>query len=325
MSVTLDKTWECTTLISNVSLPSNYWGQQFAWEIKNALVGAGWSVSRSCNSLMVSESNEDLWLSYQDIKFAVEGSAHSWVILKNPSFMLGFEFCIATNSLNYVDVSFEAVPEGYNYDGTISSRPTPVGVAMTWAGNLTTPNHNYSKNNVIKVLRSTDNKIFRMIMTNEGECSSENINNGRAGQAILFERPKYPPSWWANPVIVGRFEHTSGFGYSPLTVIPNTCLKTVVDGTVITVSVGTVGVGGWVSRNGLYSFGMSYDGNLAMPPIYFFSNNSIYPGILGIMYDAYPINPYHAPGTRYPTTTNRRGLMKAGPLAIGCPYGPMVV
>jgi hypothetical protein len=94
---------------------------------------------------------------------------------------------------------------------------------------------------------------------------------------------------------------------------------------VVNVLLGTIGATDWPTRSGLFAFGGAAGNRLAMPPIYYLSDTAAYPGVLGIMYDAYPSNPYHPAGTRYKTETNARGLLKVGALALGCPYGPMVV
>jgi hypothetical protein len=317
--ITLDKEWLCHTSISPEQGDASTFARIQTLQLKQVLVATGWSVFRSCDGVSVSAS--DLWTDQSKVVWGT--GAHAWIVLTNSDFMPGFAFCIDCNYAYWNYVRFEACAAGYNADGSTTVRPTALGTAMLWNqsffGSINLPS------NVFKVLYTTDKQNYRVIVTNGGEIG-DSAQSGYIGQAFLFEKPKQAASWWPTPFVVGRFETVSdGLTYANLTTSGVGTMKTVIGSTAVNILLGTIGVAGWPTRSGLYSFGYAYDGKLSMPPMYFLSDNAAYPGVLGIMYDAYPISPYHPPGMRYKTTTNARGLMKAGALALGCPYGPMVV
>jgi len=320
--ITLEKEWLCQTSITS-PMPqeddATTVARQETLQLKNVLVASGWSVFRSCDKVSVSSS--DLWT---DKSKPVWGTgAHAWIVLTNEDFMPGFAFCIDCNYDPFYYLRFEACAQGYNADGSTTARPTPKGTPITWNSSYFTTFNEVS--NVFKVLYTTDKQNYRVVVTVGGECG-DNVRSGYIGQAFLFEKPKQAASWWPTPFVVGRFDTIGdGLAYAQLTTTNLGTMRTVIGGTVVNLLLGTIGVGDWPTRHGLYSFGSAHDGKLTMPPMYFLSDNAAYPGVMGIMYDAYPVNPYHPPGMRYKTTTNARGLIKMGALAIGCPYGPMVV
>jgi hypothetical protein len=317
--ITLDKNWLCHTSVSPVQVDASSFVRIQTLQLKDVLVATGWSVFRSCDGVSVSAS--DLWTDQSNVVWGT--GAHAWIVLTNSDFMPGFAFCIDCNYTYWSYVRFEACAAGYNADGSTTTRPTALGTAILWNqsyfGSINLPS------NVFKVLYTSDKQNYRVIVTNAGEIGG-GVLSGYIGQAFLFEKPKQAASWWPTPFVVGRFSNvTDGLSYANLTTTGVGTMKTVIGSTVVNILLGTIGVGDWPTRSGVYSFGYAHDGKLSMPPMYFLSDNVSYPGVLGIMYDAYPISPFHPPGMRYKTTTNARGLMKAGALALGCPYGPMVV
>jgi hypothetical protein len=321
--ISLDKVWLSHVTVTDMSLSYTIFPNQIMWELKNALVETGWSVFRSCDGTSVSAS--DLWTNRTKVVFS--DTTHSWIVLTNSTFMPGFACCLDCNYINSY-ITFEACALGYNSDGTTIARPTTIGTAMTWASSYFFPNVNYVLSNVIKILYTSDMQNYRIIFTNGGECGKDSPNfpsPSYRGQAFFFEKPKSAASWWSTPFIVGRFDHTYGLTYNNLITSGISTMKTTISGSVVNILLGTIGVSNWPTRSGTYTFGNAYGNSMIMPPMYYISDSASYPGVMGIMYDAYPANPYHPAGTRYKTQTNSRGLLKAGPLAIGCPYGPMVV
>jgi hypothetical protein len=318
--ITLDKEWLCDVVVGRIDYGYATYPMQFLIEIKNALVAAGWSVAQSSDKISVAAS--DLWTNYTKVIWGA--TTHSWIVLENADFHVGFQFVIDCIGTNDVYCTFATCSTGYNLDGTTSLRPTPIGTELTWVANITAPNTNYVLSNVIKVLRSTDKQCWRIVVSNAG--ISGNAYATYQGQAWFFEKPKNPASWWPTPIIAARFDHSgNGLTHSRLVTSGSATMATVINGTRVNLLLGTIGVGDWPNRSGVYGFGSAYDGKLSMPPIYWVSDNAAYPGVMGQMYDAYPVSPYHLDGTRYPTTANARGLVKMGALALGCPYGPMVV
>jgi hypothetical protein len=259
--ITLDKEWLCHTSISPAQGDPSTFARIQTLQLKQVLVATGWSVFRSCDGVSVSAS--DLWTDQSKVVWGT--GAHAWIVLTNADFMPGFAFCIDCNFAYWSYVRFEACAAGYNADGSTTARPTALSTAMLWNQSY------YEMTNmpctVFKVLYTTDKQSYRVIVTNGGEIGGGAIS-GYVGQAFLFEKPKQAASWWPTPFIVGRFESVSnGLTYENLTTTGVGTMKTVIGSTVVNILLGTIGVGNWPTRSGLYSFGYAYDGKLSMPPM----------------------------------------------------------
>lgn len=110
--------------------------------IKNQLIASGtsnvgpssggavtaWSVTQSCNGTAVNSSGDN-WSANTDLQFDTSGNTHSWIVLQQTGVDTNFQLCLdlvqASNSNDGAQLGAYIAPDGYNTDGTTSSRPTP--------------------------------------------------------------------------------------------------------------------------------------------------------------------------------------------------------
>lgn len=323
--ITLDKTWNVAqySSINSVLANDGNRGRYAYWSMKECLVDAGWTVTYSSDKTNVGAT--DYWTSYSKIFSTAVGAAHSWVVLTNSDFMADFAICIdCTPASTYLtNVTIVIAPDGFNANGTILNRPTVVSRSYTWTDTML---WSYAGDwgYTVKCLYSTDHECFRVILTNNGQCGDGDI--GYSGGYFAIEKPHNPSSWWPTPFVVwccAKANQSSfGLSYASLTTAAENNILTWIGDDVVQFRIGTICIGDkWISRQGTCAYGMSYDSSLVMPPMYYLSENTSFPGIFGVVCDMYPILPFHSPGTRYPTVGNSRGLIKQGGVALGCPYG----
>lgn len=317
--ITLDKTWLSSQYPVDYSVYNTdaLIGKYTLWAIKEALVDAGFVVTYSSDSTVPGTGAGDNWTDYSKIIGAA--GAHSWVVLKKSTWQADAAICIDRNfsDAEYNQVALVFAANGFNADGTYLARPTAVSTSVAWDNfyfrNLLSSSE-YGTS--VNCLYSSDNTCTRLYVT---------ANGVNTGLVLFFETPKYSVSWWPSPWAFYSSVYAGGTGlnYISLTTDGANNFITYIDGNLIQLRLGTIGVNDWLTNQ--YSFGLDTNGGYIMPPMYLISQTISYPGILGILYDAYPSHPAHISGTRYKTVENSRGLLKVGCLALGCPYGPMTL
>ena len=173
-------------------------GQKMQWNIKEALVTAGWSVVASCNGdgitavKNIGDPSPDLWVAYTDVIQASVG-AHSWVALYNSTMDLTFLIdCLATNVYS-CDIAI--IDGAVNADGTTALRPTTVTGVEKFYSNLDTgPGRPYSATQFVwHAWYSTDNKAFRFAARSNGS------NPGHV--TIFIQEPSNVPDLWLDPAV----------------------------------------------------------------------------------------------------------------------------
>lgn len=324
MTITLDKTWSVVqypvdyVLYATAANRSKY----MHYCSKQALVTAGWTVTHSSDSSSAGAS--DLWTDYTKVVSANAGSAHSWVVLTNSSYKSGFGACLdlTPSSSNLYNATWVFCPSGFNADGTTTNRPTAAGTSITWSNKVLLSIGTYGA--TVSCYYASDSSCFRLIHTIDGSCGDNSVIQD-SGSAILIETPKYAASWWSSPFVVacldGSGTYTGGLAYASVTDSSENNMTTLIGSNAVQLRLASAGVTTWLTRSPSTSYGNSYDSGIVMAPIYFASETASYPGIYGVMYDAYAAPLLHLPNTRYKTHGNNRGLVKIGCLAIGCPYG----
>lgn len=192
---TIEKTWQ---IYSNVPYGpgmygSDYSGRAMLWKLKELLKGMAlmpWEVVLSCDGTNP-PSASDTWTlpTSTYMKWSgSEGTAHSWIVLKQPGIFANFQICIslwgtATQTFRwYVYVSPFAGFSG----GSTTSDPTASDRVTVATGSF------YG-------ISSTDrNGFFNVWQSNDGQVTRVVVNNGVASATGFHEisKPKSPVNGW---------------------------------------------------------------------------------------------------------------------------------
>jgi hypothetical protein len=201
MALTLAKTWESISLgpYRGVTAPTigDTWAMAFIG-VKNAMVATGhWSVVASSNRVSVGLLTDYIQVP-ADIYCAAAGTAHSWIVLKNaaiaPDFSVCFEWINAT-ATNKQYMCTYVTHQGYNSNGTLTTRPTAVGSEQTITTNLDVFNATTSALSAI-LLISSDGECTRVLWQNP-----DGVATGHCGP-WMFERLRDPVPWLTVPYLV---------------------------------------------------------------------------------------------------------------------------
>jgi hypothetical protein len=332
MTITLDKTWAVSQYHANLATYSteSALGKYLIWAVKAALIDAGFTVTYSSAATAGTVGAGDFWTTSANVVAANAGTAHSWCVLQKTSWHATAALCLDMSpaGTSYYTLTMVFAENGFNADGTHLNRPTAVSTSIS-SGNVYFRTLAYSTSTTygasVTSLFSSDGACVRLYMNWNGENADGMTNAGNL--AFVFDVPKYAVSWWPSPwvfgmlVDIGGGANSAGLSYANLTSLSRNNLLTYIGGNPVYLRCGTLGVNAWINR--MAGFGMDWAGGAIMPPIYYISESTSYPGIMGIMYDAYPAVLHHSQGTRYKTVGNDRGLIKVGALTFGCPYGPI--
>ncbi len=189
---TLAKTWLFN--INNTQTPQGSAildAQLMIFNIKQALVAAGWTVVRSSNS--VSVANSDLWAASTNLVW--NGAAHSWIVLQNTALGTNFQICLDTNSTSGQLMTIAFCQGGYNTGtGTTSARPSST-VASDEVVLLTTASWG--------IQAVTGSYAWHLMYSSDLQCTRIIICNGGQPTGFwFFEKPQNPiAGWTTNPHI----------------------------------------------------------------------------------------------------------------------------
>jgi hypothetical protein len=177
------------------------------FSIKDAMTGwasGAWTVAYSCNGTTAGTAGDgvDRWVTSSNVVFAGAASAHSWIVLQQPT--TGIQILISaspegagTLSANACAMSVYISNSGAFTGGATTARPTASDESTVFEtgtsilGWITANGTTY--NLVIHFLGSTDGEIFRCIVCNSnvvvGLFFFETVNNSVTG--------------WSSPWICG--------------------------------------------------------------------------------------------------------------------------
>lgn len=192
---TLVKVWNYD--VSNVETFSTLieHGQKMVWNIKEALVAAGWVVVASSNAssvVNIGGGSPDLWIASTDAHRASSG-VHSWVAIYNSTLDL-------TVLLDYIssydyNCDFVVIDGAVNADGTTSLRPTSVSsVEKEYLNMEVCPGRTSSATQFVWHLwYSSGDKAVRFVARSNGSSP------GWVG--FFIQEPSNVPDLWLDPVV----------------------------------------------------------------------------------------------------------------------------
>jgi hypothetical protein len=328
--ITLEKTWQRQRGEINHPGFNTYEWALAAIKMKDLMVASGhWTVTQSSDGVIAGAA--DHWTTYTSIVAAADGVAHSWIVLRNPAIAMDFEVCINFNGTTRIYSSVYCTHQGFNLDGTVTTRPTAVGSEM-----LVTDKQAYAlsppANWRVLVLTSSDGQCTRVIF------SSALLASGVSG-GWHFERLKHAPSWMTQPYIVMAVPCYGSGDYAGLSsVIPRYtiyCHATLgvarcYHGTIIKSTFASIGVAAALGMTPIGRIPRADNGAYPVYPVYVVSQTSAVPGFLGEMYDLYwlpnafgddivynPVTRLACPLIYLPTVDSDMGLFGWGVWAFG--------
>ena len=339
MAITLIKTWTGTCLgpYRGTTSPTigDTWAKAFIG-IKNALVATGyWSVVASSNRTSY-RLLTDYIVTPSDIYCATAGNAHSWIVIKNDNIATGFSVCfewINSTATNKQNMCMYVTHQGYNSDGSTTTRPTAVGSEQTILTNLDVCNATTSALSAI-LLTSSDGQCTRVLWQNPDGAAT-----GHCGP-WLFERLQHPASWLTVPYIVIAYPtSTTGTVWNFLVTEGNGRTPSLGDWTAVSSGHGVgrcyhdAPLVSTMCLSALRNDGLGdrtdLNGKILLEPIIAYSCHATTLGILGSLYDLYFV-PYQflgragaltqsvtSPHTYLPSTTSSLGLFVYGCMLWG--------
>jgi hypothetical protein len=259
-------------------------------KMKDLMVASGhWTVTQSSNG--VTAGAADYWTAYTSIVAAADGVAHSWIVLRNTEMFPGnnFEVCINFNAA-LTQASVYCTHQGFNADGTVTTRPTAVGSEVIVADKQV---YSSSPANTWKVLvlTSTDGQCTRVIFTNT-------TSTGGCCGVWHFEKIKNAPAWFTYPYVAIADPRSGAGDYAFRTTANNfpqyvnfchstggiaRCYHT----TTIKVTFGCIGATSAFGLNPIGRICRADTGACPIYPVYVVSQNTSVPGFLGELYDLY--------------------------------------
>lgn len=256
------------------------------FEIKDALVtGTGaWEVIASSDKNTcknIGDPNPDLWIDYEDLVWAIPGSAHSWIVLKqigmgapDNNFQMLIDCRYASNTTENIEI-LVAQKNGFTGVGTITNRPTATDEQQILAGNWGASSVNYTHG--INVLKTSDGSCTRVV----------NTYNGAVYKTWFFDTPKNPISWWANPYLASIIT-----GPSVALLINAANFKTRIDGMNVNLCLsGEVSINELLTEDSLFQ-APDYNGEWLIMPMGVVSCEVLRKGRIGEVFDLWwiPVN-----------------------------------
>ena len=327
--ISLDKTWNVVSCVVDSSIYTVVADQnkRALYLLKEAFVTAGWVVTQSSDGTNVGSSGNlpaDRWTDYSKLIWAINPTAHSWVVLKNTAIGTNFSVCLDCNfgSGSTQIITVTATYGGYQA-GTIQNRPVVnTGCVEHTFSSITSNTSGVSNNHGYAVIYSSDGTCIRVFSSYDGTGVNYTTYSGFA---MLFEKLKNPTSLLSyNYVAIVSSSASSllayGFSYSNLCTATTTTVRTERNNIGIYSSIATLGIGtdGALGNSTSGKYSSDYDGYFMLTECYAVSNSTAYPGVLGQFYDMY-FAPANIPeGIYFPTATYVRGLVKFGQGVFGC-------
>lgn len=194
---TLTKTWQHNVNNSISALGSALADNRRLWRsIKNALIGFGtnpWVVRYSCNSVTAGTAGDgvDRWVSDSDLVWNSNGSANSWIVLRQVGISSTFEMLIALQtSTSLATTAYISVSTVAYTGGTTANRPT--STAETVISNATT----------ISSISSDMATRWSVSQSTDGQCTRIVVAASGVTQFwLLIDKPSNPTTGWGTPFI----------------------------------------------------------------------------------------------------------------------------
>jgi hypothetical protein len=289
---------------------------------------AGWTVSQSSSS--VSAGSGDLITDQTKLVWAIAGSVHSWVVLKNTTLGADFSVCIDCNFASSSNASVTILSSVAGYQaGTTTNRPVV---------NVGGVEHNFGTIYLCASTASTTmTKGVVVLYSSDGEClrmfssfnTGLNASPTESGCVLMFEKLENPVSWLSPNIIsfvtTASSVSSTGFRYLLVQSTTNVSIRTEVNSNAVNVAIGTIGLGNAVGNTVPGNSGPDYGGNYLLTPCFAISLNTSYPGILGKFYDMYLAPQYIPEGVYLKTSLSSKGLIKIGDGAFGCSGNTVIV
>lgn len=156
----------------------------------SASVTAPWVVVASSNGTTTGTS--DLWAADSDLVWAVSGTAHSWVVLRQTGINgNNIEVLLDLNHSNSYVMTQVVSWSGFTLTGLSTlNRPTASDEQQVFSGTWLGPTAAFDC-------------ILHVMQTNDGECTRVVVSNAGAVKAAWhFEKPANPETGWSNPAAV---------------------------------------------------------------------------------------------------------------------------
>lgn len=214
---TLDKTWEFHVNDTVTWSTNRYTHRRDTMlALKEALINTSdftspWVVESGCDSTQAINNNPataDVWAARGDLLWESDGTAHSWIVLKQTGVNSGkFQVCIDLNQNDVFEgnnVSWVFSPNaGFGAtnggtDGTTTNRPTATDERST--GSIAWVTTNTSTGSIVHVQMSSDGECTRALIARHSVVCS----------MLIMDVPKNPLGGtvgWTNPAF-------GGFGYN---------------------------------------------------------------------------------------------------------------
>jgi hypothetical protein len=351
MAITLVKTWASVRLSPFVGTTAptigDVWARTFIG-VKNAMVATGyWSVVASSNRVSVGLLTDYLQVP-ADIYCAAAGTAHSWIVLKNPAIAPDFAVCfewINTTATNKQYMCAYVTHQGYNSNGMLTTRPTAVGSEQTLLTNLDYCNVTTSTLSAI-VLTSSDGECTRVLFHNStgsfvGSCGPwffEKLQDPTPWLTVPYIVIMYPSgttgtvwNWMGTDTHGGRIPDSYYWCSTPTALGVARCYH----GAALPVSMMSP-----LQSNSILGNRVFHDGSICVSQVIPYSRHATVLGILGQMFDLYFISYVFrdrsgtgggltnqgslAPYFYVPSTLSDMGLFTHGDLLLGSDGTSMV-
>lgn len=302
-SLNLQKVWTVIEVIS-----SSY--AETFWKIKQGMVTTSgkWTVVSSSDGAS-NFGAADYWVDSGDCVWAITGSNHSWIVLKNTNLSssgAGFQICIdLDHGTPYYGTVLYSASAGFT-GGSLTDRPT-----ATDSQDLKTHSYlMYGYNGCLHI--SSDGECTRWFGGSFGICTS----------FWLFDKAKNPSSWWTIPVVVS----CRAYNASTTNVLSTDYLSLYgafygrVDSFNIPMALLFPSFGAFSGSDYdyIYSYGnnTNFNGDWQVIPG-FLAANPIRAGIYGSLYDFFWISSSIRKGTYLPAVGYTKGFICYGDAMVG--------
>ena len=190
---TNQKTWPTTYLNQAVAAQgsADATSKLLIRTLKNSLIGFAsnpWTVRGSSNSVAAGMDQVDRWSANSNLVWNSEGSAHSWIVLRQTGIATNFELCINCTSTAPGFGCFISPSAGFTV-GSTTARPTATDSITLQADNTVWAGADAA--HVLSVFVSSDGQCTRVF------CFRAGSNNG----FIILDKADNPVSGWGNPCV----------------------------------------------------------------------------------------------------------------------------
>jgi hypothetical protein len=353
--ITLEKTWAfAQRRLGTYGTVGERMADTFV-VFKNVLVDAGWVVQSSSDGTFTGPAMPmrpaDLWDNWGAIDWGDAPAAHSWIVLRNAAIAPAFEVCLEVTATS-TNWNFHTCPAGYNTDGTVNARPTPITATREYSTTaVIVQAANYG---TINCLYSTDGTCTRVFTANGGGHSymcQEATNINHYGGYFSWEVPSVPATWWRVPRWVHIWSRSYGSGSSGIAWDPlgstarqglalssgsvgNAGTVAEANGRIYAIGLSTIGAeraptqGGatsyhrWLGHNnsqGASTIGINRSGEYTVSPFYLLTDQPNGGEVLGQLYDMYACDPWLPSGVRWRDATGSLRMLTVGCAMLGCP------